>query len=111
MKMIDNVTTTVRDDLQQTIHKGSKLSIAAAYFSIYAYYHRNTITSIWNTRLQKITFPAVIQYIYDHYNTVTLLSLAEHFGKSEGNKHGLTGCEAFKVAWMVPECPRSNTNF
>lgn len=37
MKMIDNVTTTVRDDLRQTIHKGSKLSIAAACFSIYAY--------------------------------------------------------------------------
>lgn len=37
MKMIDNVTTTVRDDLAQTIKKGSKLSIAAACFSIYAY--------------------------------------------------------------------------
>lgn len=37
MKMIDNVTTTVRDDLIQTIHKGSRLSIAAACFSIYAY--------------------------------------------------------------------------
>ena len=37
MKMIDNITTTVRDDLRQTLHKGSKLSIAAACFSIYAY--------------------------------------------------------------------------
>lgn len=37
MKMIDNITTTVRDDLQQTIQKESKLSIAAACFSIYAY--------------------------------------------------------------------------
>jgi len=37
MKMIDNITTTVRDDLQQTIRKDSKVSIAAACFSIYAY--------------------------------------------------------------------------
>ena len=37
MKVIDNITTTVRDDLQQTIRKGSKVSIAAACFSIYAY--------------------------------------------------------------------------
>lgn len=37
MKMIDNITTTVRDDLQQIIRKGSKVSIAAACFSIYAY--------------------------------------------------------------------------
>ena len=37
MKMLDNVNSTVRDDLQQSIHKGSKISIAAACFSIYAY--------------------------------------------------------------------------
>lgn len=37
MKIIDNVNKTIREDLQQTIHKGSKLSIAAACFSIYAY--------------------------------------------------------------------------
>ena len=37
MKILDNVNAIVRDDLQQTIHKGSKLSIAAACFSIYAY--------------------------------------------------------------------------
>ena len=37
MKILDNVTQTVRDDLLQTIQKGSKLSIAAACFSIYAY--------------------------------------------------------------------------
>ena len=30
MKLIDNVTSTVRDDLLQTLHKGSKVSIAAA---------------------------------------------------------------------------------
>lgn len=37
MKVIDNITQTVRDDLRETIHRGSKLSIAAACFSIYAY--------------------------------------------------------------------------
>ena len=37
MKYIDNVTETVRDDMVQTIKKGSKLFIAAACFSMYAY--------------------------------------------------------------------------
>ncbi len=37
MKLIDNVTATVRDDLRQTIRKGSKVSIAAVCFSIYAW--------------------------------------------------------------------------
>ena len=37
MQMIDNINKTVKDDLQSEIHKGSKLSIAAACFSIYAY--------------------------------------------------------------------------
>lgn len=36
-KMIDNITTRVRDDLEETILKKSKLRIAAACFSIYAY--------------------------------------------------------------------------
>lgn len=37
MKQIDNVNELLRDDLKSTIKKGSKVSIAAAYFSIYAY--------------------------------------------------------------------------
>ena len=37
MQIIDNINTTVKGDLQSAIHKGSKLSIAAACFSIYAY--------------------------------------------------------------------------
>lgn len=37
MKNLDNILNTVRDDLQETIKKGSKVSIAAACFSIYAY--------------------------------------------------------------------------
>lgn len=37
MKIINNITETVKDDMSQTIRKGSKVSIAAACFSIYAY--------------------------------------------------------------------------
>ena len=37
MQIIDNMNTTVKGDLQSVIHKGSKISIAAACFSIYAY--------------------------------------------------------------------------
>lgn len=37
MQILDNVSHTVRDDLLVTMKKGSKVSIAAACFSIYAY--------------------------------------------------------------------------
>ncbi len=37
MKVLNNVTDIVRDDLMQTIKKGSKVSVAAACFSMYAY--------------------------------------------------------------------------
>ena len=37
MEMIDNVNKLLKDDLKVTIKKNSKVSIAAAYFSIYAY--------------------------------------------------------------------------
>lgn len=37
MHIIDNVQTTVKDDLSKTINRGNRLSIAAACFSIYAY--------------------------------------------------------------------------
>ena len=37
MKIFDNVTDIVRDDLKQTVKRGSKVSIAAACFSMYAY--------------------------------------------------------------------------
>ena len=37
MRVFDNINKTVRDDLTVTIQAGSKLSIAAACFSIYAY--------------------------------------------------------------------------
>ena len=37
MKIFDNITDIVRDDMENTIKKGSKVSVAAACFSIYAY--------------------------------------------------------------------------
>lgn len=37
MNLIDNVNTRLGDDLKTTLRKGSKLSIAASSFSIYAY--------------------------------------------------------------------------
>ena len=37
VKVFDNVTEIVRDDIASTISKGSKVSIAAACFSMYAY--------------------------------------------------------------------------
>ena len=36
-RVFDNVTDIIRDDMATTITKGSKVSIAAAYFSMYAY--------------------------------------------------------------------------
>lgn len=36
-KVFDNVTEILRDDMATTITKGSKVSIAAACFSMYAY--------------------------------------------------------------------------
>ena len=37
MALFDNITAIVRDDMEQTIRKGSKVSIVAACFSMYAY--------------------------------------------------------------------------
>lgn len=37
MKILDNISSTVRDDLQSEIKRGSKVSIAASCFSMYAY--------------------------------------------------------------------------
>lgn len=37
MKVFNNVTDIVKDDISVTIKNGSKVSIAAACFSMYAY--------------------------------------------------------------------------
>ncbi|WP_298069374.1 helicase-related protein [uncultured Mailhella sp.] len=38
MKIFNNITDIVRDDLEKTITRGSKVSVAAACFSMYAYH-------------------------------------------------------------------------
>jgi len=37
MKLIDNINSRLGDELKQDVQKGSKLSIAASTFSIYAF--------------------------------------------------------------------------
>ena len=37
MKFFDNVSNIVRDDMLETITQGSRVSVAAACFSMYAY--------------------------------------------------------------------------
>ena len=37
MKIFDNINEIVRDDMKVTIEKGSRVSVAAACFSMYAY--------------------------------------------------------------------------
>ena len=37
MKILDNVNNTLRDDLRVEMKRGSKVSVAAACFSMYAY--------------------------------------------------------------------------
>ena len=44
-ELIDNKNITLKDDLSQQIHPGSKLSIAAACFSIYAFQELKNVLS------------------------------------------------------------------
>lgn len=37
MELIDNINKTLKEDLREQIQSGSKISIAASCFSIYAY--------------------------------------------------------------------------
>ena len=37
MKFIDNITCTVKSDMENTVTKDSHISIAASYFSIFAF--------------------------------------------------------------------------
>ena len=61
MKVINNVTETVRDDLSETIRKGSRLSIAAGCFSIYAYQElRKQLDSVEQVRFI-FTSPTFVQ--------------------------------------------------
>ena len=51
MELINNTTKTLKDDLSVEIKKGSKMSIAAACFSIYAFQElKKQLTSIEELR-------------------------------------------------------------
>ena len=51
MELINNITYTLRDDLEKTVTKKSKLRIAAACFSIYAYEElKKSLSSIEDLR-------------------------------------------------------------
>ena len=43
MEIIDNINKTLKEDLRIELHKGSRLSIAAACFSIYDYLELNKL--------------------------------------------------------------------
>ncbi len=47
-------------------------------------YHKDDMKPVNGLQFQTEHFPAMIQYIRQNYNTVTLSSLAEQFHKSEG---------------------------
>jgi SNF2 family DNA or RNA helicase len=60
MQVFDNINKTVKDDLMVTIEKGSRLSIAAACFSMYAYQVlKNQLGGIENLRFI-FTSPAFV---------------------------------------------------
>ena len=48
MLLIDNINTLLKDDLKQTIDKNSKVSVAAACFSMYAYRELNAFHFVLN---------------------------------------------------------------
>ena len=52
MELINNINKTLRDDLMQQIKAGSRLSIAASCFSIYAF-QEQTQLCVFHTRLQQ----------------------------------------------------------
>ena len=53
VKVFDNVTEILRDDMASTISKGCKVSIAAACFSMYAY---KELKSNWNQWMNVVLF-------------------------------------------------------
>lgn len=54
MQIIDNINHIVKNDLQESIRTGSKLSIAAACFSIYAYQELNNFKRFTHLSVEDI---------------------------------------------------------
>lgn len=95
MKLINNVTETLKDDLSVEIHEGSKLSIAAACFSIYAFQElKKQLTSIdaFSSNDKKAT---PIQQLSIEYNfesceeieACQLVTVIAEFSAIYGNKN------------------------
>jgi len=78
MKLIDNVNNRLGDDLKLSIHKGSKLSIAASSFSFYAY-------EALKKELEKITELRFIfsspTFIEENFNKYSRLFYIPHIYK------------------------------
>ena len=67
MKLIDNINTAVGNDLKENIKKGSKISMAAACFSIYAYQKLKK-------ELERVEELRFIFYISDFYKRKSIES-------------------------------------
>lgn len=65
MEMIDNITKTIKDDLKATIQPKSKVSIAAACFSIYAYQELKKELE----KIDEVKIYFYISYFYKRKNT------------------------------------------
>ena len=73
MLIIDNINKTVKEDLQSGIQKGSKMSVAAACFSIYAYGIRHGGIDFKNApsedaKYMLISCSAFINYLIEKYS-------------------------------------------
>jgi hypothetical protein len=75
MKLFDNVTEIVRDDMEKTITSHSRVSVAAACFSMYAYKElRKQLEGIEEFRFI-FTSPSFIQEDADKQKREFLISL------------------------------------
>ena len=54
VKVFDNVTEILRDDMASTISKGCKVSIAAACFSMYAYKELKKQLESYSNQIQPV---------------------------------------------------------
>lgn len=75
------------DSEKENPKEGGNFLLVSYVMTFVAYalaYHKNDMKPVNGIQLQTEHFPAMIQYIRRHYNTVTLSSLAEQFHRSEG---------------------------
>ena len=97
MKILDNINHTVREDLQDTMQKGSRVSIAAACFSIYAYQElKKQLKEIAELRFI-FTSPTFVQENTPAKRAFTAQNLRFACGMNSPKKHWRknvpTGCD------------------